>query len=147
MPNGYDKLFSEIRYVYQFLDYCEALLGAQEKMFRHLGALHQKSALRPRLLTVLDETEVISRYVEEKVYPHIKHGILEHNETMGGVFSVNLPEAMKNAGYPEAAINDQVKKSLERTRIDLLPMEKRFGSIIDAISSLKEHIRNYDDES
>ena len=147
MPNGYDTLFSEIRYVYQFLDYCEALVGAQEKMFRHLGSLHQKSALRPRLLTVLDETEVISRYVEEKVYPHIKRGILEHNETMGGVYSVNLPEAMKNAGYPEAEINDQVKKSLERTGIDFIPIETRFGSIIDAISGLKKHVQNYNDES
>lgn len=147
MPNGYDTLYSEIKYVYHFLDYCEALVNAEEKLFSRIGDLRVISKLRPRMLTMLEETEAISKYIEEKIYPDIKSGILEHNESMGEVFRVHLPEAIRNAGYTDAEAKEHAKNSIERTRIDFKPIETRFGSIIDNVSLLKERIRNYTDKT
>lgn len=145
MPNGYDRLFSEIRYVSHFLDYCEALVMAEEKLFSHLGGLHSTAPIRTQMLTILDQTLSISKHMEERIYPDIRKGIVEHNVNMDEVFRVHAAEAMRKEGIPDAEVNATVKGSIERTMIDFGSIDTHFDSINSRLSKLKEQVRALND--
>lgn len=145
MPNGYDGLYSEVKFLFHFLDYSEALVRAEEKMFSHLGELRVNSPLLPRMMTVLEETEAISKFLQEKFCSDVRQKIVEHNRDMEEAFSVGAAEAMKKEGIPDAEIATRVKGSIERTMIDFESMDAKFSSIVNALSELKDKVRAFND--
>jgi hypothetical protein len=146
MANGYDGLYAEVKYTFHFLDYCEALVAAEERFFSHLGNLRATSALRPRMLAVLNETEATLKCVEERLYQDIRRRIVEHNDSMAEAYTVGLANAMKNAGHPDAEVDERVKGTIERTRIDHRSIETQFGSISVSVSNLREKVGKFTDE-